>query len=114
MGAVATPADWASKRIYLANVVYTSANGATWLSGSSGVGGTEGVMEQYANGQWSRVTWPYADSFPLSINADGSGELWGIGDIAHQQGCPPLMTTSIMQGVFLHLTQGSWSRQVLP
>lgn len=111
---MATPADWASKRIYLYHVVYTAPNGATWFGGSGGVGGADAVVEQYANGQWSQVAWPYADSLPNSISVDGSGDLWGIGDIAHQKGCPPLMTTYIMQGVFFHMIQGSWSRQVLP
>lgn len=107
-----TPADWAPKRITLYGAVYATPAGATWLVGSDGAGNA--LLEQYASGRWSQVAWPYGNFPPNRVTADGSGDLWGVGDIGHQEGCLPTFVTSIQQGVFLHMAQGSWSRQVLP
>ncbi len=108
---VATPADWASQRLVLLPYVYPVAPGKTWFSVISRGGAA--LIAQYANGQWRQVAWPYADSAPSRLIPDSSGDLWGVGDIGHQRGCPPMLTTLIQQGVLLHYHQGRWSRVVL-
>ena len=108
------PADWVSQSVAFDWAVAAPAPGVSWLAGFLNAGSAP-LLAQYANGQWSAATWPFADSLPSRIVADSAGDLWGAGDIDHQEGCPPLMTTSIAQGVFFHMTPaGSWSRQVLP
>jgi hypothetical protein len=110
------PADWASKNVTVYGAVYSPAPNVTWLVGSYGHAITPApLLEQYANGQWSAVAWPFADALPTRIMTDGSGDLRGVGNIGHQEGCPPLMTTDIAQGVFFHQSAaGGWSQQILP
>lgn len=50
----------------------------------------------------------------LKRSADSVCDLWGVGDIAHQEGCAPMMVTAIPQGVFFHETAAGWSQQTLP
>lgn len=75
-------------------------------------------IEQYAGGKWQAVNWPFADVQPESL-APGAPEgaptelVW-VGDIFHQEGCPPMLTSEIAQAVFLHFAGGSWTREVLP
>jgi hypothetical protein len=71
-------------------------------------------MEQYANGKWQQIPWPFSTVRPMTITASSTGDLWGIGDIIHQKGCAPALVTEVDQGVFLHRQQGNWSDQVLP
>ncbi|HEX5571563.1 MAG TPA: hypothetical protein VFX31_09265, partial [Ktedonobacterales bacterium] len=66
------------------------------------------------SGHLTRVAWPFPDSMPTVLVASTPTDAWGIADIEHQMGCPPLMTTVIPQGVFLHEVNGVWTRQVLP
>lgn len=109
----ATPGAWASHRLYLYRVIYSTPGGATWFTGTRGTS-RDAIVEQYADGRWSQVAWPYPDAQPNILAADGSGDLWGVGDILHQRGCAPAHVTAIAQGVFFHQTGGRWSRQVLP
>lgn len=110
---VATPSAWVGQRLYLYYAIYATPNGATWFTGTRGMS-RDAIIEQYADGRWSQVAWPYPDAQPNILAADGSGGLWGVGDIQHQEGCAPAMVTAISQGVFFHQTGGRWSRQVLP
>ena len=100
---MATPTDWTSRHLDLFLRAYPIAPGVTWFSVISRDGAT--LIAQYANGQWRQVTWPYTDVIPSRLVPDSSGELWGVGDIGHQKGCPPLLTTDVQQGAFLHMTQ---------
>ena len=114
--ATPTPPNWTSKNVTLYAAIYSPAPSVTWFVGFSGEGGaTTPLLEQYAGGQWSAVPWRFPDALPTRIMSDGSGDLWGVGDIAHQEGCAPAMVTAIQQGVFFHQTAAaSWSQQVLP
>lgn len=111
---VATP-DWTDQQIELTSLAFPAAPSVTWFGAThvQGFGGTA-LIEQYAAGRWQQVAWPYADVQPVRLAVGASGELWGIGDFHHQEGCPPARVTVIAQGVFLHSRQGNWSREVLP
>ncbi len=111
---VATP-DWPNQQIDLTSLAVRAAPGVTWFGAlhMEGLGGTA-LIEQYAAGRWQQVAWPFGDVQPVRLAVGASGELWGIGDIYHHEGCPPAMVTPIGQGVFLHYRQGSWSREGLP
>jgi hypothetical protein len=111
---VATP-DWPTQRIYLTSLAFATIPGVTWFGAIHTVGlGGPALIEQYAAGRWQQVAWPFGDVQPVRLAAGASGELWGIGDVHHQEGCPPGLTTEIAQGVFLHEWQGRWSQEVLP
>jgi hypothetical protein len=111
---VATP-DWANQQIVLTSRVFPASPGVTWFGAAhvEGFGGGTALIERYAAGRWQQVAWPFGDVQPLRLAAGASGELWGIGDIIHQEGCPPALVTDISQAVFLYYQQGSWSREVL-
>lgn len=108
---ISLPAAWLARNIALFGAIYAPTPGATWLIGGDAAGNA--LIAQYDNGQWNQVAWPYPDLLPVSLAADGSGDLWGVGDIGHQRGCAPALVTSIAQGVFFHMAAGSWSKQVL-
>jgi hypothetical protein len=111
---VALPADWPSQRLNVGRALYTTTSGAIWFAVTAyNSGAISTLVAQYASGRWSQIPWPYTVTLPARIIADGAGDLWGIGDIDHQQGCPPLFTTFIPQGVFYHQSQGAWTEQVL-
>jgi hypothetical protein len=111
---VATP-DWADQRIALAALVFPVASGSLWFTATQQGASVTGkaLIEQYAGGQWRQVTWPFADVLPERIVAVSSNELWGIGDIGHQEGCAPAAVFVLWQGVFLHSQQGRWSQDIL-
>lgn len=109
---VPAPPGWTSAHRYINSDVYTAPDGATWFTGLSSENTV--ALEQYANGRWSQVAWPYANVELDTLSADGSGDLWGIGDIPHVEGCAPGLVTAVPQGVFVRLSHGRWSRQVLP
>lgn len=111
---VATP-DWTNQQIQLTSAVFPIAPGTTWFGAShvEGFGGSA-LIEQYSGGQWQQVAWPYSNVAPDGLAAGSSGELWGIGDIGHQEGCAPALVTAIGQGVFLHEQHESWTEDVLP
>ena len=108
---VTIPANWARQGVELADTVFPISSGLTWLGAYSNTGA---VLEGYTHGQWQQVAWPYADFDPTSIGVGSGTELWGIGNIGHQEGCPPMNTILIEQGVLLHFQQGHWSEQILP
>jgi hypothetical protein len=116
---VAPPRGWTSDNwtvaqpvIYSSATANTNASGATWFDVFVRPQRAN-ILAQYSHGQWSQVAWPYSDPLPARIIADSAGDLWGIGDIGHQHGCPPLLTAFTPQGVFYHQHQGTWSEQVL-
>jgi hypothetical protein len=81
---------------------FAVAPGTDWL----GVALDDGAgIAQYANGQWQRVAWPYAEVIPVRIAAVSSAELWGVGNIVRvAAGCRPGMPS-----VFLHFQHGIWT-----
>jgi hypothetical protein len=107
------PVGWVAQRINLLPWAYSMPGGDTWFLATQVPTG-DTLLVAYAGGQWRKVAWPYPDTQPLRLFPDASSDIWGIGDIDHQEGCPPLFTTSIQQGVFLHYQQGRWSSEVLP
>lgn len=109
---LATPADWTSKRIILLPYAFPMGSGVTWFAATTRDRRT--LLAEYANGQWRRVAWPYGDIVPLRIIPGSSGELWGLGNIVHMEGCGSAHITAIQQGVFLHYQQGNWGKDVLP
>jgi hypothetical protein len=108
---VTAPFDAAHERLTVVKDVYTAPDGATWFTAYSH---HAMALEQYANGRWSQLDWPYAEMAPTVLGADGSGSLWGIGDISHTRGCAPLLVTATPQGAFLHVVHGRWTRELLP
>lgn len=113
---VATPAQWTSQRVFLTHLVYSVNSDVTWFGASTDIPGTfasKPLIEQYAQGQWEELAWPFATVEPQALAAGTANELWGVGNIAHQEGCAPAAVTNIDQGVFLHFQQGHWSEQVL-
>jgi len=50
----------------------------------------------------------------MRLVAVSPGELWGIGNIGHQEGCAPAAVLVMRQGVFLHLQRGNWAEDILP
>lgn len=67
-----------------------------------------------SSSQWQRVSWPYSGQELDRIIGTASGDLYGIGDIAHQRGCPPLATGVVDQGIFYHYTEDQWHETILP
>jgi hypothetical protein len=114
---VATPAEWTSQRVSLTHLVYAASSGVTWFGAATDIPSSvvsQPRIEQYAHGQWEQVAYPFSTVEPRALAAASGDELWGIGDINHQEGCPPGAVFEIAQGVFLHYRLGSWSREVLP
>jgi hypothetical protein len=114
---VATPPQWQwiSQKVYISSAAFAISPDVTWFrayapSHSNG----SSVVEQYANGQWQQATWPFSTVFPQAIVTGSVGELWGVGDIVHEEGCAPLGVAEVEQGVFLQLQQGHWTEEVLP
>jgi len=108
---VTLPAQWASHGVQLAATVFPISSATTWF----GAYGTDAaVLEEYSHGHWQQVAWPYADFDPTFIVVGSGTELWGIGNIGYQEGCPPMLTTLVEQGVLLHFQQGHWTEQILP
>lgn len=113
---VPTPSQWASQRVQLSSQVFGISPGVTWFGAyrvSPGSYTYAPLLEQYANGQWEQVAWPFSMVRLQTIAAVSGSELWGVGNISHQEGCA-LAGTDVEQGVFLHFQQGQWSEQVLP
>jgi hypothetical protein len=109
--------DWTDQRIDLFPTVFSVSPGVLWFPAAQGYGdAAKSLFEQYSGGQWRQITWPFSDvhGYPLRLVSVSTGELWGIGTYNHQEGCPPLATTEVPQGVFLHYQQGTWTREVLP
>jgi hypothetical protein len=114
---VATPAEWTPQQVFLTHLVYALNSDVTWFGAATDVPNSlvpQPLLKQYAHGQWEGVSWPFSTVEPQALAAGSGDELWGIGDINHQEGCPPGAVVEIAQGVFLHYRQGSWSREVLP
>ncbi len=123
---VVTPTQWTSQGIFiwrtsqgisLLGVALALGSDVTWI-GITPAQGSEvrPVLEQYAHGHWKQITWPFPTVTPEALaaaTASGS-ELWGVGNILHQEGCGPALVTDIFQGAFLHFQQGQWSEQMLP
>jgi hypothetical protein len=115
---VATPQRWASSDIELGTPVIAISPGVTWFGAYDFNAGVTfappPLMEEYTNSQWQQVSWPFSTVFPHSMIALPGAEVQGVGNIYHQEGCAPLLVTTVDQGVFLHFQQGHWSDQVLP
>jgi hypothetical protein len=108
------PGDWVARRVIILPRAFPMPNGVTWFPATQ-VPSEDTFLVAYDHGQWRKAPWPYPDTEPLRLFPDATGgDIWGIGAIAHQKGCPPTFTTYIQQGVFLHYQQGRWSRVVLP
>lgn len=107
------PADWVARRTIVLPYAFPMPGGATWFPASR-VPSDALFLVTYSGGAWRAPPWPYPDTQPQRLFRGASGELWGVGNIAHQEGCPPAMTTYVEQGVFLHERDGVWSRHVLP
>lgn len=92
-----------------------SAPGTTWF-GALGTPATSQIttLLAYGGGQWQHVPWPYPQQVPSVVVMTGNGDLWGVGDINHLEGCAPAHVTGIEQGVFYHYTQGQWAETILP
>ena len=114
--AVPTPPAMARQGASFLGPVITLAPSETWfVAGQTGLILPENEsLWQSVSGHLTRVAWPFPDSMPTVLVASTPTDAWGIADIEHQMGCPPLMTTVIPQGVFLHEVNGVWTRQVLP
>jgi hypothetical protein len=116
---VVTPTQqWTSQSLYLLNVAFALSSEVTWLGHITPGPGSEfrPVLEQYAQGQWKQIAWPFPTVTPEALapaSASGS-ELWGVGNIFHPEGCGPGPGADIYQGAFLHFQQGQWSEQLLP
>ncbi len=115
---VATPAAWSAQDALPTGPVFAIAPGVVWvvtdvvdrdLRAGMGLG-----LGQDANTQWSPVAWPFPDVVLATLAPGAAGEEWGMGDIYHQEGCPPRFVTDIRQGVFLHAINGTWTREDLP
>lgn len=108
--------DWADQRISLTSGIFAAAPSVTWFLAmhEDGFGNDTSLIEMYAKGQWQPVTWPFGDVQPQRLALATPGELWGIGDLAHQEGCAPAAVVNLAQGVFFHAQQGTWTREVLP
>jgi len=116
---VATPSDWSRQGVLLTSAVFPVSSTVTWFGAVTSTfyssDKSQGaLLEEYSNGQWQQVGWPYSNVEPIVIAAGSGTELWGIGDINHQEGCAPAAVSALEQGVLLHFQQGHWSEQVLP
>jgi hypothetical protein len=99
--------------IPLAGPVLQVNSGTTWFR-TVGAGGIYPPLEQYANGKWQQVSWPFSTAAPGTIVTTSDGDVWGVGDTDHREGCGPALVALVAQGVFFHLHQGHWTEQVLP
>jgi hypothetical protein len=109
---VPQPSAWATQGVGLSSRIFPTTASATWF-GAYILPGTL-LVEEYANGDWQQVTWPFSDAFPAALAAPSSTELWGVGDIEHQLGCGSAHVWEVEQGVLLHFEQGRWTEQILP
>lgn len=96
-----------------------------WIHMTVGADGTLWAMStnaifQLVSGQWQTLTVPNPSTDPLlgfridKIVPLASGDIWVMGNIAHQLSCPPLNTTGLGQGVILHDHNGQWSQTIEP
>lgn len=119
---VALPGDWAGTTVRLVDRVFAVGPGRYWFvvaHEDTGEGLVPGwALEQYAGGKWQAVNWPFADVQPERLAPDSPEGaptgLVGVGNILHQKGCPPMLTSEVAQAVFLHFAGSSWTREVLP
>jgi hypothetical protein len=116
---VAIPVQWTSQRVFLIPLFYAVNSDVTWFWATADTDIPNPIVprpliEQYNHGQWEQASWPFSTVMPQALAAGSGNELWGVGDIAHQEGCAPAMVTNVDQGVFLHFQLGHWSEQVLP
>lgn len=118
---VALPADWAANNIRLGSQVFAAGPGTRWFVLANESSRQTLVptwqIAQYASGTWHTISLPFDDVDPVALAAvpgSSSKELVGVGNILHQEGCPPMNTGAAAQGVFLDFAAGSWTRDVLP
>ncbi len=108
------PGSWGGKNIRLMDRAFPFAPGTDWITGNQGDSPQgKAFIAQYASGKWTNVAWPYAEGGPLRVVPGASGEMWGVGDILHQEGCPPGLYQEAAQGMFLHYQHGTWSQTLL-
>ena len=112
---VATPPQWTSHGVQISSAAFAISPDVIWFRAyAPSLGDGSSLLEQYVNGQWQQVAWPFSTVTPLAIVKGSGSELWGVGDIVHEEGCAPLGVAEVEQGVFLQLQQGHWTEQVLP
>lgn len=118
-GSTWAPVDLTQADHLIGNVQFMAAvgeptPGTTWFTALGTPGAQTTTLLAYSGGHWQRVAWPLPGHQPDSLTATGNGDIWGIGDIDHANGCAPAAVLITEQGVFYHYTQGQWHETVLP
>lgn len=122
-GSTWAPIDLSQVDHFVGTVQYMAAIGepapsVTWFTAFTSARANTILASQsllaYNGGAWQHVTWPYTGHGLDRIVGAGDGNLWAIGNINHQEGCPPLLTTAVEQGVFYSYIGGQWHETLLP
>jgi hypothetical protein len=116
---VATPAPLNDAN---ANVAALTAgpDGTIWGLLFDNITFTDAQIVHLVNGQWQTQMIPnpttdHNQQFTAGkVIPLANGDLWVVGDILHQRGCPPVETSELGQGVILQQHAGQWNSTIEP